>query len=953
VRPITIEMKGFGAFREPTTVDLTDVDLFALVGSTGSGKSTIIDAITFALFGSIARYDDNRMVAPIVNQTSNEARVALRFELSGEEYLAVRVVRRTPKGATTKEARLERGSEILAADARTMSKAVEDLLGLDVDQFNRTVVLPQGRFADFLHDDPARRQATLRQLLGLDVYARIGQSARQLAKRYQDQGDVLRGDLEAEALELTDERREELQARLPAIDTARRQFEQARAALDDAGERLTSALAAVATAEQQLSLLAEVQAPSQVAELDSALSVAIAAESQAAEQLRVARSERQAARAAVEAGPDRIALSALLQRHDQLLELRVTVEECNRHADELTIGFKALQLRTEVIRRTQHQLDSAVQDARDLADRSRTSMSEVPSMAQLDGQLQLQAAHADNRNRHEQAVLDVASAEKSVDAAQAEVDAAGSAVEALQDVVNSLRERVGIASHAATLAVGEPCPLCLQEVRRIPEHHVGAEFKNAEVQLSGATTALKPRIKDLDRLKAIANQAAAELESSDRALKRSLAAVESIPPTDELEAQRSRAAELADSVTALNFATQQADAAAKAHREDETNRQHLQHEGELSSQLLGAQGEQTAARRQLTETEASLRNSLSRDECVRLAGEAVVLAQALSQSEARERAHETLHSQATESLQGAQQQLTSALAELTRARDALAVLGPPPIVGTRLADDWGSLLAWVESTRISLRGLEDLRSAEAAYIERDRAEIAALARRGIGSALTEEIPGLPFERIGELLAARESSAKAAIAAFEQEQKKYAALRQRVEDLADQEAVARKLGHLLRSDGFEGWLMRSALEQLAGGATERLFELSGGQYSLVLQDRAFAVRDHNNADEIRGARTLSGGETFLASLSLALALATATAELAPEGAPQIDSIFLDEGFGTLDPHTLDVVASAIEELGASGRMVGIVTHIRELADRMPVRLEVTKTGGSSRVERVEV
>lgn len=946
-------MKGFGAFREPTTVDLTDVDLFALVGSTGSGKSTIIDAITFALFGSIARYDDNRMVAPIVNQTSNEARVALRFELSGKEYLAVRVVRRTPKGATTKEARLELGSEILAADARSMSKAVEDLLGLDVDQFNRTVVLPQGRFADFLHDDPARRQATLRQLLGLDVYARIGQSARQLAKRYQDQGEVLRGDLEAEALELTDERQQELQARLPAIDSARQQFEHARSRIDETKARLTAAVRDAENAEQQLSLLADVEAPSHVAELDSALSMAIGAESQAAEQLRVARSERQAARVAVEAGPDRIALSALLQRHDQLIDLRATAETCSRRVEQLTVELEALQVRTEVIRRTQQQLDSAAQEARDFADRSRTAVSEVPSVAQLDGQLQLRSAHADNLKRHDQAILDVASASESVDAAQAEVDAAQSAVDTLQDVVNSLRERVGIASHAATLAIGEPCPLCLQEVHRIPEHHVDAEFRDAEVHLSAASTALKPHAKELERLKALSNKAAAELESANRELQRSSSTIESIPPTDELQAQRSTAAELADSVAALNLATQQADAAAKAHREDETNRHELQLESALSSQLLGAQGEHTAALRQLTEAEASLHDSLTRDECVRLEAEALVLAEALSQSEARERAHETLHSQATESLQGAQQQLTSARSELTQAREALAVLGPPPIVGTSLADDWGSLVAWVESTRLSLRELHNLRSAEAASIDGHRAEIEASARREISSALAEEIPGVPFERIGELLAARETSAKAAIAAFEQEQKKYAALRQRVEELAEQEAVARKLGHLLRSDGFEGWLMQSALEQLAGGATERLFELSGGQYSLVLQDRAFAVRDHNNADEIRGARTLSGGETFLASLSLALALATATAELAPEGAPQIDSIFLDEGFGTLDPHTLDVVASAIEDLGASGRMVGIVTHIRDLADRMPVRLEVTKTAGSARVERVEV
>ncbi len=84
----------------------------------------------------------------------------------------------------------------------------------------------------------------------------------------------------------------------------------------------------------------------------------------------------------------------------------------------------------------------------------------------------------------------------------------------------------------------------------------------------------------------------------------------------------------------------------------------------------------------------------------------------------------------------------------------------------------------------------------------------------------------------------------------------------------------------------------------------------------------------------------------------VALADATAELASEGAPSLESIFLDEGFGTLDPTTLDVVASAIEELGSAGRMVAVVTHIRELAERMPVRLEVTKVGASSRVERVD-
>ena len=134
----------------------------------------------------------------------------------------------------------------------------------------------------------------------------------------------------------------------------------------------------------------------------------------------------------------------------------------------------------------------------------------------------------------------------------------------------------------------------------------------------------------------------------------------------------------------------------------------------------------------------------------------------------------------------------------------------------------------------------------------------------------------------------------------------------------------------------------------------LRELSQGQYSLSLDEqRNFVVIDHRSADEQRSARTLSGGETFLASLSLALTLAEHLTDLAVGAEPRLESIFLDEGFGTLDAETLDVVAAAIEELQARGRTVGIVTHVRDLAQRMPVRFDVRKGPGGSTVERVEL
>ena len=157
-----------------------------------------------------------------------------------------------------------------------------------------------------------------------------------------------------------------------------------------------------------------------------------------------------------------------------------------------------------------------------------------------------------------------------------------------------------------------------------------------------------------------------------------------------------------------------------------------------------------------------------------------------------------------------------------------------------------------------------------------------------------------------------------------------------------------------------------MARLVGGATGVLHELSGGAYSFTHDRRSgnFSVIDHRNADGVRSVRTLSGGETFLASLALALALADQVAELAQRGrrgrglgagrqrprrerpgvrarSSRLESIFLDEGFGTLDPETLDTVAGAIEELASLGRMVGVVSHVRDLAERLPVRYEVAK------------
>ena len=188
MRPEQLTLKGFGAFRERTFVDFTGVELFALTGPTGAGKTTILDGICFALYGSVPRHGKGA-VAPVVTQGTLEANVAFVFSVDDERYEVARRVRKDNKGrgANTDEASLEHKGMVLAIGAGPVTQRVTELLGLDFDQFTTCVLLPQGDFARFLHDKPAGRQELLTALLDLEVYDRVGQMALERQRKAEGQ----------------------------------------------------------------------------------------------------------------------------------------------------------------------------------------------------------------------------------------------------------------------------------------------------------------------------------------------------------------------------------------------------------------------------------------------------------------------------------------------------------------------------------------------------------------------------------------------------------------------------------------------------------------------------------------------------------------------------------------------------------------------------------------------
>ena len=944
MRPLRLEMKGFGAFREKTVVDFDDVELAAFVGPTGSGKSTIIDGITFALFGAVARYDDRRAVAPAINQMAEEARVSLDFEVDSERYTAVRVVKRTNTGATTREARLERGGEVLAGMANEMDSAVEQVLGLDFDRFTKTVVLPQGRFAAFLHDKPSDRQELLRQLLDLGIYGRMGAQARQRANTAKDQLEVLEPRLDAEVPS-----EEQVERLAEALETATA----AQATLNGLLKDLDQSANAVAGAREEaeglaLLLLAAtgVTVPQQVLALGDELQTAQTAAADAKEALEEASRKARAAEQAVQEGPNVEMCTILLGEHQRLAVLVEQVAGLNDQCDSAEEQYRIAAERASEIRDRLELIKAAVEEASAAAQAAQQELTAGPGLVQLalwrDHRMDL--ARLSGRLEAARKVLLVeqeqeAKARENYGQARATHRETGDRL----GQARAVKQAEGL---VAQLTEGEPCPVCRQPVHELPDHDLDAELDQLQRTHSEAEDARRKHEAALAEAVAALSNAKAAVTSATTAHDDLVAKLADAPDDDEINRLSVLAEELAAAATEAQgklTAARQAEADLRDNAEtavaldtEQTTRVELK-------RLTTVRDERRSEHDRLAErlTDEPDEKTLEKDSA--LAEQLATTSREAQHSEAETQAAEQTARKALEELAEAEQRMRNEFAEI---RDGFAALGPPP-PQTSLVEDWKALTGWASQMAEDLSPEIDKSDEHVTNTETQRREHEQAARAVCAEHF---VPTDPQSWRSDMATAVERARYDHQWACDK-RREMADLEAEVEGLRTEQRVAGELGRLLRSDGFERWLLAEAVGDLLDRAGERLLALSNGQYSFDADGTGFDVCDHHNADQKRQAKTLSGGETFLASLALALALSDSHAEMAAEGAPGLDSLFLDEGFGTLDPETLDVAAAAIEELGASGRMVAIVTHIRELAERMPLRFEVSKTPTTSTVTRV--
>jgi len=876
MRPLRLELEGFGPYRTRQAVDFSDVELFVLTGPTGAGKTTILDAIAFALYAKTPR--GFKKYGELVHPGAEVARVQLVFQAGDGVYRVTRAV------GKKSEHRLEReeGGRFRALPdtekVKALNERLERVLGLSFDAFTRAILLPQGEFDRFLKGEPKERRALLASLFGLETLAAMRERAslhrEEVARRLERIEGELAGLAEGEPLDALRETLESKRAELKRREGELAKAEKALARLQNLAERFQElaearrALAALSAREEEM---AGLEKRLSRAEAAARLIPELARLEEEARRIERIRAEKGALEGRLEklreklrevakkADPERLAgLVEEEARLKGLLEKRRWLSRLGRSEGEgEVLPFDALAVQELLEARRSH---AELARERRRAEKLRGELEEAKRAAEV---LERQMAELAERG---------AKLAEELEAAEAR----------LKDA----ELRAGLAAYHEHLRPGEPCPLCGQVVRVPPPRPAGPD-------------ALEPLRARVEELKARVEA----LRDEYRALR------------SEKRAKEMHAEKLARELSELEKALDEREAGLPSASEVEAR---------LAAMARGLV-------RELGEEDPEARLS-------RIRAEQAALKAAVSQREALEKERGELE----RALAG----LSERLFEAERAREAMQGLfearlaeagfkdaaelkasALPEGERVRLLEELERYQKAREALSAKVRALEDALEGEEAPSPAALKE-ARERTEGLKSQvlrLSGEVGELG-ERLRRLLA---------------EEKRRKALEKERAELTQELRVWEKLVTDLRSDRFPEYLIHHYQRGLVERASEILAELYQNRYRLLAEGGDYFVED-TWTKSVRPVRTLSGGESFLASLALALALS----ERLSGG--KLGALFLDEGFGTLDRETLEFAAGVLETLPTRGRLVGIVTHVTELAERIPERLVVEKSPTGSRI-----
>jgi exonuclease SbcC len=1005
-----LTITAIGPFPGTHAIDFSTLSaggLFLLEGPTGAGKSTIIDAVVFALYGEPASLTSSRdRLTSRHSPPGTTPVVELVFETAAGVYR----VRRSPEhlrpkqrgsGLTKEHAqvRLWRLADPSDGHGHPLSTRVGEadaellrIIGLSREQFVQTVVLPQGEFATFLRATPEDRRVVLQRLFGTEIYQRMQDRLVDAARRARRDCETSRADACAAihafvrgatagvaggsadttdpepppAVDLLADRLDQLTAmavdpeetkvvRLAsevveafAQSAENQRAAEARAAQEEAGERRradrTRSLAEMLTNHSRLLAeqaglrsrdadVADVARRLEAARRATAVIPVLNATAAAVADVARTRTDLDRARGEVEANGDAdlARLTSDLgeaiaegQRGIGSLESVLEVER------GLSAGRAALGAAREVLTEAVTRSEGVAAELVRRPERRARLESALAALRHRAAGAQAASVRLENAQRVLEAANEVAVlAEAEALATAAVARCAERAQEAVDHEAGLRRQRLAdIAGELADgLHPGDACPVC------------GAHDHPSVARRSGdpVTVAL---IETAERLRA---EAEAALSAARVAAGRSAAHLDAAREASLGHSPEAAAAEVRRLRAALDDSEAAAGGLAAAEHDvvefdAETERMRTSRE-DLDLAVASARERIAAAERELAENEG--RVARARGGHPSVAARAAALAARVAGAERLDAAAGAVATaEAREREQGVR--LAAALAQAGFAEAAEAV------AAARSEAEIRDLAEVVQAHHAATSRIEF------ALADPDLARLTGEERADVGAAearLAEATAAhLTTARKAERARAALSSVRAAADALAEALERDTAASRAAEPVVRMAELAAAGDGNDRHHTLATFVLLRRFEDVVAAANVRLSAMSDGRYALARTDDreggvaarktglGLVIEDLLVGDR-RAARTLSGGETFYVSLCLALGLADVVR--AEAGGIDLGTLFIDEGFGSLDPDTLDVVVRELGHLRSGGRVMGIVSHVAELKRRIAERIEVRR------------
>ena len=1002
MRPIELIVEGFTSFRTRQTLDFSSLDLFAITGATGAGKTSLLDAITFALYDKVAQKPNSSR--ELVSQGATQLKVEFRFVMRQTEYRVVRTWRNRGK-TDIKNFLLD---ELVGEEwERCATQKVEEIIGMDFETFTRVIILPQGQFDEFLKGEAGKRREILRQLAGFQIFELMRKEASDRTSRFKAEREgldkVLEGmqaptieevnaqQTELENLEvsipeldikaknsrklLESEERlfaqiqqysqlsvklERLQQDVPKIQSLEVQFRNAQLAnsivgawtiLQTTRKRVENAIADLANTNKQLEL----------AKFD------LNKQQQIFEQSRTDQIEAQSH---IESQERSLALAEAL--HTQQQQCEAELERAHKNALERS---QQLEKATKATKQAELELQNSTQQLQTIATAIANSHNDPQRLENLrlvaeplaqqqmlqDGLVKLKQKSTQLQTESSNLTLQLDKSKQAIAKAENEFQTANIALtkaessnlQALQSShVNALR---------AELHDGDNCPVCnnLYVIEGLPEL--------LKIELIDTDTLKKQRDanerqlaklrEDKAKLEAnletsqlqlqIQTQEIAELETEvakfqeqiDHILKTAWTAADILRDRQELERQELAYQKL------INEQKEIAIACRNAESKLNINQENLQ-----LTQIEFQKSEQEKVHRQSQLQEVSQRlQEITAGKSYESLRQSIL--QAKSELSDRLQAIEKSYQKARENFVKREETATK-----TQENHNVAIAER-----TQQETNWHNELQSINFTESEFLAAQTTRSQMESW-QKDidtyqRQEQDLITRRqmfaeAIADQHTDEIAIAnlradlqQIEQDLQLASERRAAIKAWLEQAQQRRQESQDLEERKVALQVQEQIYHTLSQDLQSNKFQEYILDSLQQELANRASVLLQQLSEDRYILQIESGDYWVSDNWNGGEKRRIRTLSGGETFAASLSMALALS----EKLSMGI-ELGSLFLDEGFGTLDSETLESVTQILESLRQQDRLIGVITHIQSLAERLPTQIHVRKSINGSELVR---